>query len=104
MIPNAWQGFDFGLGEDIDMLRDTTRSFSANEIDKTNTFPRDLWPQMGALGLHGITVEEEYGGSGLGYLAHCVAMEEISRGSGFVSLTYGAHSHPCVNQIPRDRP
>jgi isovaleryl-CoA dehydrogenase len=88
MIPNAWQGFDFGLGEDIDMLRETTRNFSADkiapradQIDKTNTFPRDLWPQMGALGLHGITVEEEYGGSGLGYLAHCVAMEEISRGS-----------------------
>src|SRR5215212_8110727 len=108
MIPNAWQGFDFGLGEDIDMLRDTTRSFSddkiaprADEIDKTNTFPRDLWPQMGALGLHGITVEEEYGGSGLGYLAHCVAMEEISRGSASVGLSYGAHSNLCVNQIRR---
>src|SRR4249920_3825990 len=106
MIPNAWQGFDFGLGEDIDMLRDTTRGFSnekiaprADEIDKTNTFPRDLWPQMGALGLHGITVEEEYGGSGLGYLAHCVAMEEISRGSASVGLSYGAHSNLCVNQI-----
>ena len=109
MIPNAWQGFDFGLGEDIDMLRDTTRSFSedkiaprADEIDKTNTFPRDLWPQMGALGLHGITVEEEYGGSGLGYLAHCVAMEEISRGSASVGLSYGAHSNLCVNQIRRN--
>ena len=108
MIPNAWQGFDFGLGEDIDMLRDTTRSFSddkiaprADEIDKTNTFPRDLWPQMGALGLHGITVEEEYGGSGMGYLAHCVAMEEISRGSASVGLSYGAHSNLCVNQIRR---
>src|SRR6476619_3809787 len=108
MIPNAWQGFNFGLGEDIDMLRDTTRSFSddkiaprADEIDKTNTFPRDLWPQMGALGLHGITVEEEYGGSGLGYLAHCVAMEEISRGSASVGLSYGAHSNLCVNQIRR---
>src|SRR4051794_41773277 len=80
MIPNAWQGFDFGLGEDIDMLRDTTRSFSddkiaprADEIDKTNTFPRDLWPQMGALGLHGITVEEEYGGAGRGVLAPSLA-------------------------------
>src|SRR3954467_8848376 len=109
MIPNAWQGFDFGLGEDIDMLRDTTRSFSddkiaprADEIDKTNTFPRDLWPQMGALGLHGITVEEEYGGAGLGYLAHCVAMEEISRGSASVGLSYGAHSNLCVNQIRRN--
>jgi isovaleryl-CoA dehydrogenase len=108
MIPNAWQGFDFGLGEDIDMLRDTTRSFSddkiaprADEIDKTNTFPRDLWPQMGALGLHGITVEEEYGGSGMGYLAHCVAMEQISRGSASVGLSYGAHSNLCVNQIRR---
>src|SRR4051794_8382587 len=109
MIPNAWQGFDFGLGEDIDMLRDTTRSFSdekiaprADEIDKTNKFPRDLWPQMGALGLHGITVEEEYGGSGMGYLAHCVAMEEISRGSASVGLSYGAHSNLCVNQIRRN--
>jgi isovaleryl-CoA dehydrogenase len=109
MIPNARQGFDFGLGEDIDMLRETARSFSddkiaprADEIDKTNTFPRDLWPQMGALGLHGITVEEEYGGSGLGYLAHCVAMEEISRGSASVGLSYGAHSNLCVNQIRRN--
>ena len=109
MIPNAWQGFDFGLGEDIDMLRNTTRSFSdgkiaprADEIDKTNRFPRDLWPQMGALGLHGITVEEEYGGSGMGYLAHCVAMEEISRGSASVGLSYGAHSNLCVNQIRRN--
>jgi isovaleryl-CoA dehydrogenase len=74
---------------------------AADEIDKTNTFPRDLWPQMGALGLHGITVEEEYGGSGLGYLAHCVAMEEISRGSASVGLSYGAHSNLCVNQIRR---
>lgn len=109
MIPNAWQGFDFGLGEDIDMLRETVRGFSddriaprAAEIDRTNTFPRDLWPQMGALGLHGITVEEEYGGSGLGYLAHCVAMEEISRGSASVGLSYGAHSNLCVNQIRRN--
>src|SRR5882757_6379504 len=109
MIPNAWQGFDFGLGSDIDMLRDTTRSFSndkiaprAEEIDKTNTFPRDLWPQMGALGLHGITVEEEYGGTAMGYLAHIVAMEEISRGSASVGLSYGAHSNLCVNQISRN--
>jgi len=109
MIPNAWQGFDFGLGEDIDMLRETARGFSqdkiaprADEIDRTNTFPRDLWPQMGVLGLHGITVEEEYGGSGLGYLAHCVAMEEVSRGSASVGLSYGAHSNLCVNQIRRN--
>src|SRR6195256_5921478 len=108
MIPNAWQGFDFGLGEDIDVLRETTRSFAndkiaprADEIDKTNTFPRDLWPQMGALGLHGITVEEEYGGAGMGYLAHCVAMEEGSRASASVGLSYGAHSNLCVNQIRR---
>ena len=91
MIPNAWQGFDFGLGEDIDMLRETARNFSddkiaprADEIDKTNKFTRDLWPQMGELGLLGITVEEELGGSGMGYLAHCVAMEEVSRASGWV--------------------
>ena len=109
MIPNAWSGFDFGLGEDIDQLRDTVRGFAADEIapradeiDRSNTFPRDLWPRMGALGLHGITVEEEFGGSGLGYLAHCVAMEEVSRGSAAVGLSYGAHSNLCVNQIRRN--
>jgi isovaleryl-CoA dehydrogenase len=109
MIPNAWQGFDFGLGEDVDMLRETARGFAqdkiaprADEIDKTNSFPRDLWPQMGALGLHGITVEEEWGGAGLGYLAHCVAMEEVSRASASVGLSYGAHSNLCVNQIRRN--
>src|SRR5512132_817098 len=108
MIPNA-QGFDFGLGEDIDMLRETTRSFAedkiaprAGEIDKTNTFPRDLWPQMGTLGLLGVTVEEEWGGAGMGYLAHVVAMEEVSRGSASVGLSYGAHSNLCVNQIRRN--
>jgi isovaleryl-CoA dehydrogenase len=109
MIPNAWSGFDFGLGEDIDALRDTVRGFAADEItpraaeiDRTNVFPRDLWPRMGALGLHGITVEEEFGGSGLGYLAHCVAMEEVSRGSAAVGLSYGAHSNLCVNQLRRN--
>jgi isovaleryl-CoA dehydrogenase len=109
MIPNAWSGFDFGLGEDIDQLRDTVRGFTADEIapraeaiDRTNTFPRDLWPRMGALGLHGITVEEELGGAGLGYLAHCVAMEEVSRGSAAVGLSYGAHSNLCVNQLRRN--
>src|SRR5215212_2586052 len=109
MIPNAWQGFDFGLGEDVDMLRTTARGFAqdkiaprAEEIDRSNTFPRDLWPQMGALGLHGITVEEEYGGAGLGYLEHCVAMEEVSRASASVGLSYGAHSNLCVNQIRRN--
>jgi len=106
MIPNAWGGFDFGLGADIDMLRQTVTGFAADriapradEIDRSNTFPRDLWPEMGALGLHGITVEEEYGGAGLGYLAHCVAMEEVSRASAAIGLSYGAHSNLCVNQI-----
>ena len=93
MIPNAWAGFDFGLGPDIDMLRKSVGDFAqdriaprADEIDRNNEFPRELWPEMGALGLHGITVEEEYGGAGLGYLAHCVAMEEISRASAAVGL------------------
>ena len=88
MIPNAWAGFDFGLGSDVDMLRKSVSGFAqdriaprADAIDRDNVFPRDLWPEMGALGLHGITVEEEFGGSGLGYLEHCVAMEEISRAS-----------------------
>jgi isovaleryl-CoA dehydrogenase len=109
MASNAWKGLDFDLGETADMLRDSVRSFSddniaprADEIDRTNTFPRDLWPEMGKLGLHGITVEEEYGGSGLGYLEHCVAMEEVSRGSASVGLSYGAHSNLCVNQIRRN--
>src|ERR1700733_1424743 len=109
MIPNAWTGFDFGLGEDLDQLRRTVHDFSrdkiaprAAEIDRDNVFPRDLWPQMGELGLHGITVEEEWGGSGLGYLAHCVAMEEVSRASASVGLSYGAHSNLCVNQISRN--
>jgi isovaleryl-CoA dehydrogenase len=109
MAANAWRGLDFGLGETADMLRDTVRSFSddhiaprADEIDRSNQFPRDLWPEMGKLGLHGITVEEEFGGSGLGYLEHCVAMEEVSRGSASVGLSYGAHSNLCVNQIRRN--
>ena len=109
MIPNAWMGFDFGLGTDVDMLRQTVSGFAqdkiaprADEIDRSNQFPRDLWPEMGALGLHGITVEEEYGGSGLGYLAHCVAMEEVSRASAAVGLSYGAHSNLCVNQLRRN--
>jgi isovaleryl-CoA dehydrogenase len=109
MIPNAWTGFDFGLGHDVDMLRDTVASFArdkiaprAEEIDRTNAFPRDLWPQLGELGLLGITVEEEFGGTGLGYLEHCVAMEEVSRASASVGLSYGAHSNICVNQIRRN--
>ncbi len=100
--------FDFGLGEDIDLLRDSVRGFAsdviaprAQEIDAGNRFPRDLWPQLGELGLLGITVEEDYGGSGLGYLAHVVAMEELSRASGSVGLSYGAHSNLCVNQLRR---
>ncbi|MEP9377610.1 isovaleryl-CoA dehydrogenase [Aquabacter sp. CN5-332] len=109
MLPNAHQGFDFDLGETADMLRDTVRSFAddkiaprADEIDRTNQFPRDLWPQLGALGLLGVTVEEEYGGSGLGYLEHVIAMEEISRASASVGLSYGAHSNLCINQIRRN--
>lgn len=108
-IPNAWQGLDFGLGDELDMLRTTVSGFSrdriaprADEIDRSNTFPRDLWPEMGSLGLLGITVEEEYGGAGLGYLAHCVAMEEVSRASASVGLSYGAHSNLCVNQLRRN--
>jgi isovaleryl-CoA dehydrogenase len=109
MIPNAARDFNFDLGETADAIRETVRDFAqekiaprADEIDRTNTFPRDLWPEMGALGLHGITVEEEYGGSGLGYLEHCVAMEEVSRASASVGLSYGAHSNLCVNQIRRN--
>src|ERR1700733_5823918 len=109
MIANAWTGFDFGLGEDIDRLRQSVGGFArdkiaprAADIDRANAFPRDLWPQMGALGLHGITVEEEWGGAGMGYLAHCVAMEEVSRASAAVGLSYGAHSNLCINQIRRN--
>jgi isovaleryl-CoA dehydrogenase len=109
MIPNEFPSLDFGLGETADQLRASVRSFTADEIapiaaeiDKTNEFPRQLWPKLGALGLHGITVEEEYGGSGLGYLEHCIAMEEVSRGSAAVGLSYGAHSNLCVNQIRRN--
>ena len=98
----------FDHGETIDMLRDTVRAFAAAEIapraaeiDATNTFPRDLWEKIGALGLHGITVREEDGGAGLGYLAHVVAVEEISRASASVGLSYGAHSNLCINQIAR---
>lgn len=109
MIANQGPSFNFDLGETADMIRATTRDFAqdeiaprAEEIDRTNTFPRDLWPKMGALGLHGITVEEDYGGSGLGYLEHCVAMEEVSRASASVGLSYGAHSNLCVNQLRRN--
>ncbi|MEE9587750.1 MAG: isovaleryl-CoA dehydrogenase [Hyphomicrobiaceae bacterium] len=109
MIPNDLPSLDFDLGETTDMLRDSVRAFTADEIlpiaaeiDRTDEFPRQLWPKMGALGLHGITVEEEYGGSGLGYLEHVVAMEEVSRGSAAIGLSYGAHSNLCINQIRRN--
>ena len=100
--------FDFGLGETVDMLRSTAEQFAqkeiaprAAEIDRTNAFPRDLWPKLGDLGLIGMTVPEAYGGVDLGYLAHCVVMEEISRASASVGLSYGAHSNLCMNQIRR---
>jgi isovaleryl-CoA dehydrogenase len=106
MIPNAPPALDHDLGETAEMIRDTVAGFAAeaiapiaDEIDRTDRFPRELWPRMGELGLLGITVEEEYGGSGLGYLEHMLAMEEISRASGSVGLSYGAHSNLCVNQI-----
>jgi isovaleryl-CoA dehydrogenase len=99
----------FEHGETIDMLRESVRDFTAKEIapraaqiDETNEFPADLWPKLGGLGLLGITVEEEYGGTAMGYLAHIVAMEEISRGSAAIGLSYGAHSNLCVNQIRRN--
>jgi len=103
------QGLNFELGETVDILRESVRSFAlreiaprAAEIDRTNEFPRDLWPKLGKLGLLGITVEEEYGGTRMGYLAHVVAMEEVSRASASVGLSYGAHSNLCVNQISRN--
>ncbi|MCB2021704.1 MAG: acyl-CoA dehydrogenase family protein, partial [Burkholderiaceae bacterium] len=102
-------GLNFQLGEDIDALRDAVRSFAeaeiaprAAEIDASDQFPMDLWPKMGAIGVLGITVGEEYGGAGMGYLAHMIAMEEISRASASVGLSYGAHSNLCVNQIKRN--
>ena len=108
MIPNALPAFDFGLGETADMIRDSVASFAADkiapraaDIDSSDIFPRDLWPQLGDLGVLGVTVEEEYGGAGLGYLEHCVVLEEISRASASVGLSYGAHSNLCVNQIRR---
>jgi isovaleryl-CoA dehydrogenase len=108
-LRNSYPTLDFDLGETADQLRETVRDFTADrvapiaaEIDRTDRFPRELWPQMGALGLHGITVPEEFGGSGLGYLEHVVAIEEISRGSASVGLSYGAHSNLCVNQIARN--
>ena len=109
MIRNDFPSFNFNLGDTADMLRDSVRSFSqdtiaplADRIDREDWFPREeLWPAMGELGLHGITVEEEWGGSGLGYLEHCIAMEEVSRASASIGLSYGAHSNLCVNQLRR---
>ena len=102
------QDFNFGLGDDIDLLRESISAFAADkiapraaEIDSSNQFPRDLWTELGDLGLLGITVDSELGGSGLGYLAHAVAMEEVSRASASVGLSYGAHSNLCVNQLHR---
>src|SRR5881398_2548457 len=99
---------DFDLGEMADTIRETTQRFAAEKIapiaariDETDEFPQDLWPQMGELGLHGITVEEEWGGLGLGYLEHVVAQEEVARASGSVGLSYGAHSNLCINQVRR---
>jgi isovaleryl-CoA dehydrogenase len=108
MSRRNYRGLDFGLGETAEAIRETVESFAGNEIapladeiDRSDAFPRHLWPKLGALGVLGITVEEEYGGAGLGYVEHCVAMEEISRASGSVGLSYGAHSNLCVNQIRR---
>ena len=109
MNPSNFRGLNFSLGETADAIRETVERFSANyiapraaEIDTSNTFPRDLWPKLGDLGLLGLTVEEEYGGAGLGYLEHAIAVEEISRASGSIGLSYGAHSNLCVNQIRRN--
>lgn len=106
MIPNELPTLEFDLGESADMIRDSVRSFTADEIapraadiDRSNEFPADLWPKLGALGVLGVTVGQEYGGAGFGYLEHCLVMEEISRGSASVGLSYGAHSNLCVNQI-----
>jgi len=109
MIPNEYPTLNFDLGETADQLRASVRGFTADEIaplaadiDKSNEFPRQLWPKLGDLGVHGITVEEEFGGAGLGYLEHVIAVEEISRGSASVGLSYGAHSNLCINQIRRN--
>ncbi len=108
-MPALYPSLNFNLGEEVDMLRDMTQQFAsaeiapkAEEIDLNNQFPNELWRKFGDLGLLGITVEEEYGGSNMGYLAHCVAMEEISRASASVALSYGAHSNLCVNQIRKN--
>ena len=106
MIPNRSPFLNFELGETASLLRDTVRHFAQNEIapkaqeiDETNLFPRELWPKLGKLGLLGITVGEEDGGTGMGYTEHVIAMEEISRASASIGLSYGAHSNLCVNQL-----
>src|ERR1700679_1467690 len=106
MANSVYREFNFGLGDVIDTVRDQVRRFAeeriaprANEIDRSNLFPRDLWREAGDLGLLGLTVGPEHGGAGLGYLAHTIAMEEISRASAAVGLSYGAHSNLCVNQL-----
>src|ERR1700722_17928326 len=108
-LPNRLPSLNFDLGETADMLRGSVEAFAADEIapraaaiDRANEFPMDLWPKLGGLGLLGVTVSEEYGGAGMGYLEHVVAMEEISRASASVGLSYGAHSNLCVNQIFRN--
>ncbi len=106
MSPLACTDSDFGLGPELDEIRAQVRRFAseaiaprAAEIDRSNQFPRDLWPALGAQGLLGVTVPERFGGAALGYLAHVIVMEEISRASGSVGLSYGAHSNLCVNQL-----
>ena len=108
MLANDLPVFNFALGDEAGMMRDSVRSWAqdrlaplADRIDRDDWFPRELWPEMGELGLHGITVPEEWGGAGLGYLHHCIAMEEVSRASASVGLSYGAHSNLCVNQLAR---
>ncbi|QFU23639.1 isovaleryl-CoA dehydrogenase [Shewanella eurypsychrophilus] len=108
-MTQLYSSLNFGLGEDVDMLRDAVQNFAANEIapiaaktDLDNAFPNELWPVLGDMGLLGVTVSEEYGGADMGYLAHVVAMEEISRASASIGLSYGAHSNLCVNQINRN--
>ena len=106
---NVLPGLDFQLGETLEMMRESIQQFVAGEIapiassvDKDNEFPAHLWKKMGDLGLHGLTIGEEYGGTNLGYLAHTIAMEEVSRASASVGLSYGAHSNLCINQIHRN--